>query len=79
MEPISFWWGAESIDLKNRNYWDIEQLGDVIMDSNFSMSKPEEQQFILQFCEDLRSVEGSFIVKGSADCWFKDFKLYLDD
>lgn len=38
MEPISFWWGAESISLKNRNYWDIEQLGDVIMDSNFSMS-----------------------------------------
>jgi hypothetical protein len=47
MEPISFWWGAESINLKNRNYWDIEQLGDVIMDSNFSMSKPEEQQFVL--------------------------------
>ena len=23
-EPINFWWGAEYINKKNRNYWDIE-------------------------------------------------------
>ena len=79
MEPISFWWGADTIDYKNRNYWKIEELGDVIMDKNFSMSKPEEQLFISQFCEDLKAAEGTFIFKDSADCWFDDFKLFLDE
>ena len=49
------------------------------MDANFSISKPEEQKYLLQFCEDLRAQEGSFIIKDTTDCWFEDFKLYLDE
>ena len=49
------------------------------MDEEFSMSTPEEQEYIFQFCEDLRAAQGTFIVEDTADCWFEDFKKFLDD
>jgi hypothetical protein len=48
------------------------------MDSDFSISKPEEQKALLEFCHEMKDQEGNFIVKGTTDCWFTDFKLHLD-
>ena len=47
------------------------------MEPDFSISKPDEQKYVLQFCKDLRAQEGNFIVKDTTDCWFEDFVQYL--
>jgi hypothetical protein len=41
MEPVNFFWGADSIYKGKRNYWDVEQVGEIVMDSEFSISTPD--------------------------------------
>jgi hypothetical protein len=48
------------------------------MDPKFSISKPGEQEYLLQFCKDMREEEARFVVPDSTNCWFEDFKQHLD-
>lgn len=51
--------------------WDPEDIGEVVMDKDFSLSSVEAQQSVLDFCSDLKKQD--FVLDGNVDCWLKDY------
>ncbi|XP_018325648.1 protein dispatched isoform X2 [Agrilus planipennis] len=51
--PLRFVWGV--LPVNNANYLDPTSLGKMELDESFDVSKPESQQWLLQFCRDLRN------------------------
>ena len=55
--------------------WDGSFVGEAIMDPKFDISYPEAQIFLKNFCPKLDELENA--IKGSSDCWFRQFEKYV--
>lgn len=51
--PIKFVWGLESKD--NGNSWDPDDRGSLVLDNKFDISAPESQEWLLNFCSDVKN------------------------
>ena len=57
-------------------YWDPDIYGKLIHDNDFDMAKPESQEFLFQFCQDLRNTD-LLIDNDSLWCWIESFEEFL--
>nr|XP_054766923.1 protein dispatched homolog 1-like [Lytechinus pictus] len=51
--PMKFVWGLESKD--NGNAWDPDDRGSLVLDNLFNISSPESQEWLLNFCSDVKN------------------------
>ena len=51
--PIKFLWGLTPVD--NGNSWDPDDRGHLLLDDRFDISDPESQEWLLQFCSDIKN------------------------
>ena len=72
---VNIYWGVDSLNSSKAKKWDPEYIGEVIWDKNFDLSPIENQQNILDFCEELKRKD--FVVKNSVICWTEMFQQYL--
>lgn len=72
---VNIYWGVDSLDNSKAKKWDPEYIGEVIWDQKFDLSPIENQQNILDFCEELKRKD--FVVENSVICWTEMFQQYL--
>jgi len=72
---IAFFWGVQDINRTGDSMWDGNYVGEAIMDPKFDISYPEAQIYLKNFCPKLDELE--FAIKGSTDCWFRQFEKYV--
>lgn len=68
---INFFWGAASIDKKQVNKWDPDDIGELVWNDEFDPSSEEAQKFMLNFCVELEKQE--IVSSDSMICWVKYF------
>lgn len=51
---IDIYWGVEGIDKSDVGRWSPENIGEVIWDEKFDLTPIENQQNVMDFCEDLK-------------------------
>ena len=66
--------GVEAVD--NGNPWDPEDRGSLVFDDSFQFSTSEHQEWMLQFCNDLRQQD--FYSDENSHCFIESFKDYME-
>ncbi|KAJ8986210.1 hypothetical protein NQ317_009916 [Molorchus minor] len=71
--PLRFVWGVTPID--NGDYLDPSNLGSLVLDPTFDMSSPESQDWLRNFCQNLRqqSFYQSMIGPLLSNCFIETF------
>ncbi|XP_022092382.1 protein dispatched homolog 1-like [Acanthaster planci] len=62
-------WGVQAVD--NGDMWDPDDRGTLALDDGFEFSSPEDQAWLLGFCQDLREAE--FYTADTLDCFIEGF------
>ncbi len=66
--PYVVVWGLQAVD--NGNHWDPDNTGKVKYDEHFDLSNPDSQQWLYNFCHQMKNQ--SFIQKGDQSYCFID-------
>ena len=53
MLPYSVVWGVKAVD--NGNHWDPDKTGSVIYDDTFDIADPRSQEWLYDFCQEMRN------------------------
>ncbi|CAK1552866.1 unnamed protein product [Leptosia nina] len=75
--PLRWIWGVKAID--NGNHMDPSSRGKLIFDEDFSISKPESQEWLSKFCRNLKSQAFYQPTLGPLlpNCFIESFKMYM--
>jgi hypothetical protein len=71
---VLIYWGAADIDRTGDSMWDPDFIGTLNFDETFNLNTIESQNYLRQFCKDLRSQDFTIGV----DCWIEDFISWLE-
>ena len=55
--------------------WDSATVPKAILDEDFNLSDEKSQQFLLDFCQDLRKQD--FVLDKDVRCWIESFNLFV--
>ena len=70
-------WGVKDLDRSRVKAWDADYTGELIWDDTLTVTPVENQQALLQLCEDLRRTDND-LVKGSyVNCWISDLDQFI--
>ena len=74
--PMQFLWGLVPVD--NGNQWDPDDRGSLVIDNNFNISHAESQEWLLQFCSDIKN-QTFFSLKDQSEnfCFIDQLKEIL--
>ena len=70
---VDLFWGVRDLITTDVDFWEMDDLGELIFDEQFDLSSVEAQQSILDICADLRLQNFVFADPNSVDCWLEDF------
>ncbi|XP_022123672.2 protein dispatched [Pieris rapae] len=75
--PLRWIWGIEAID--NGNHMDPASKGKLIFDESFSISNPQSQVWLSQFCRNLKTQPFYQPTPGPLlpNCFIESFKMYM--
>ena len=73
---VIFFFGVDSLNRDEVNYWDPSDLGQVKFSDNLDISSIEGQKSLKQFCKRLK--EADFVSGSQVSCWFDSFEKYID-
>ncbi|CAG9132789.1 unnamed protein product [Plutella xylostella] len=76
--PLRWVWGVKAID--NGNHMDPASRGKLVFEEDFSISEPESQLWLLQFCDKLKAQPFFQQTLGPLlpNCFIESFKKYMD-
>ena len=73
---VNIIWGVKGLNRDDVGLWDPEDLGKLVWDDDFTISPPENQLALMDFCVDLR--ENSPVVKeNEVNCWIEDMDRFV--
>jgi hypothetical protein len=52
---VDIHWGIDDLDRSNIRKWEVDDIGELIFDREFTISPPENQQALLDLCAELRT------------------------
>lgn len=76
MLEVTIQWGVKDLDRSDVSLWDSSTLGSLIWDDTFTLSPAENQQALLDLCEDLRD-NFDRVKDKRVTCWAWDFDQFL--
>ena len=68
---VSIHWGVDGINKEEIGYWDGTSSGELIWDDNFKISSVENQQALLDLCQELKENE-DLVKDANVKCWIQD-------
>lgn len=74
---VSLYWGTSDLNKEDVEKWDSEYPGEVVWDEKFNLAPEENQAFLYEMCNTLRSHEIVLKDVGKLECFMLDFKEYL--
>ena len=74
---VTFHWGLKGVDMDDG--WVPIESGQVVFDSNFTISSVENQEALLAFCNQLQDSldDNKEDTHDKVNCWLRDFDEFL--
>lgn len=70
-------WGVKDLDRSNVGSWEPSEMGEIIWDDDFTVVPAENQQALLDLCDDLLSDNNTLVSAKQVTCWVKDFDYFV--
>eukprot|EP01029_Cantina_marsupialis_P020739 TRINITY_DN4883_c0_g3_i1.p1 TRINITY_DN4883_c0_g3~~TRINITY_DN4883_c0_g3_i1.p1 ORF type:complete len:470 (-),score=117.42 TRINITY_DN4883_c0_g3_i1:317-1726(-) len=70
--PAEFLFGIQELDRSGTNRWNPEDYGTIVWNPNFNLSIPANQQWLLDFCTELKA--SSFIEHKNTICFMEAYR-----
>eukprot|EP01029_Cantina_marsupialis_P020735 TRINITY_DN4883_c0_g1_i2.p1 TRINITY_DN4883_c0_g1~~TRINITY_DN4883_c0_g1_i2.p1 ORF type:complete len:785 (-),score=219.97 TRINITY_DN4883_c0_g1_i2:317-2509(-) len=67
-----FMFGIKNLDRSGSNKWDVEDYGKIVWNDEFNLSIPANQQWLLDFCTELKS--SSFVEHENTICFMENYR-----
>ena len=73
---VNIVWGVKGLDRSSVGLWDPAELGELIWNDEFDISPAENQQALLDLCDELTD-DHPLVKDKDVKCWIKDMDLYV--
>jgi hypothetical protein len=73
---VVFHWGIEDLDRSDVKAWDARSAGSLIWDEEFTITPPENQQALLDLCQELRETD-RLVKNQMVTCWIEEMENFV--
>ena len=73
---VVFHWGIKDLDRSEVKAWDARSAGSLIWDEEFTITPPENQQALLDLCQELRETD-RLVKDESVTCWIEEMDRFV--